>query len=232
MLNSPKFHANHRISCSSRLDRDRHASLERRLVNLTQSVASLSIPQYSETTGNNAGEASANDSGCASSHKEDLQLLRSEDMDSSRLWREHPWVKRTLRKESSVMSFFLGTMRTKSRTNLQLRRNGDELEACCVQDQDEHETAYTIYPAQWMIRLGIRYGLHLKLCSSSTQGWQNSLKTFNPVPDDALIFEYCEKGNISAVRGLLSRGLASVKDTNSDGYTPLHVSLYDDAEAA
>ena len=33
------------------------------------------------------------------------------------------------------------------------------------------------------------------------------------------------QGTIPAVRSLLSRGHASVKDINSVGYTPLHVSL-------
>lgn len=93
------------------------------------------------------------------------------------------------------------------------------------QDQYESKTLYVIYPAPWLIRLGFQYGLHLGLLSSSTDGWKNTLKTFCPVPDDALIFEFCRQGNVSAVQTLLSEGRASVRDTDSWGLTPLHVRL-------
>ena len=58
----------------------------------------------------------------------------------------------------------------------------------------------------------------------SIQGLKNTLKTFRPVPDDALIFEFCRQGNASAVMSLLSGGHASIRDTDSHGFTPLHVS--------
>ncbi|KAI4100258.1 MAG: hypothetical protein LQ339_005565, partial [Xanthoria mediterranea] len=39
---------------------------------------------------------------------------------------------------------------------------------------------------------------------------------------DALIFKFCKDGNLPAVRTLLLEGQASVRDTDSQGCTPLH----------
>ncbi|CAG8960172.1 hypothetical protein HYFRA_00010651 [Hymenoscyphus fraxineus] len=57
----------------------------------------------------------------------------------------------------------------------------------------------------------------------SVQGWKNNIKTFRAVPDNSLIFEFCKSGNIAGVRSLLSRGEGSPLDTNSLGWTPLHI---------
>lgn len=133
-------------------------------------------------------------------------------------------VKRTLRATNSVIETFLGTVHARSITSLQTLGRTSDLELYNEQDQHEYKTSYAIYPAPWMIRLGIHYGFHVGFLSSSTQGWKTALKPFNPVPDNALIFEFCREGNTSAVRKLLSGGHASIRDTDSSGYTPLHVS--------
>ena len=101
-----------------------------------------------------------------------------------------------------------------------------------LQDKYEHETSYTVSPATWLISLGVHHGLHLRCFLSSTQGWKNTMKTICPVPDGALIFDFCKAGNVPAVRRLLSGGLASVRDTDSGGYTPLHVSTSGEILAA
>lgn len=145
---------------------------------------------------------------------------------------DEPWcvprrqatVKHTLEETTSVMEAFLGTIRATSTTILQPKRQIGDLIRDREQDQYEYRTSYTISPAPWLIRLGIRYGLHLGFLSSSTHGWKNTLQTFCPVPDNALIFDFCRQGNVPAVSSLLSGGHASVRDTNSQGYTPLHVS--------
>ena len=138
-------------------------------------------------------------------------------------------VKRTLRQTKSVMEAFLGTLRATSTTYIKTSRQAGELIAYHEQDQYEYRTSYTIYPAQWLVRLGLQYGFHLRFVSS-TQGWKNTLKTFCPVPDDALIFDFCREGNVHAVRKLLSGGHASVRDTESEGFTPLHVSFMSETD--
>jgi len=147
-------------------------------------------------------------------------------------WRKSAWLKRTLRMERSVMECLLFTVRTESSIKIQTSRETDGLEQHGVQDKYEHETSYTVSPATWLISLGVHHGLHLRCFLSSTQGWKNTLKTICPVPDDALIFDFCKAGNVPAVRRLLSGGLASVRDTDSGGYTPLHVSILGEILAA
>ena len=65
------------------------------------------------------------------------------------------------------------------------------------------------------------------LISRSTQGWKNNLssRTFRAVPMDALIFQFCEDGNLEGVKTLLARGDASLMDRCPKGLTLLHVSI-------
>lgn len=60
--------------------------------------------------------------------------------------------------------------------------------------------------------------------SSSIKGWQVSLGPFRAIADDSLIFDFSKAGNIEMVQLLFNRREASVLDTNSKGWTPLHVS--------
>lgn len=220
----------------SRLSRNRHISVERKLEAITQSVSSMSVEQYSEITGRVLSTVLDVHSNRTAFHTEerDARKIYAENLqrvgnpsNSDGSWRKQTWVKRTLREEKSVMQYFLGTIRAESNTKLRTTRETDGLTPDCEQDQYEHETSYTIYPATWLIRLGIHRGLRLRCFSSSTQGWKNTLETICPVPDDALIFEFCKEGNVPAVRKLLAEGYASVRDTNSRGYTPLHVSFFE-----
>ncbi|KAF6217744.1 hypothetical protein HO133_006571 [Letharia lupina] len=199
----------------SRLSRNRHISLERSLMNITQSVSSLSIQQQSETAGrlpSAVSDVHANSAGfraeewdAAKSFAADSQPTQNDPSISGEFWRRQAWVKSTWRMEKSTMEYFLGTVRADSNIQLQIPRERHGLTPY-ERDQCEHETSYTIYPATWLVRMGVHYGLRLKFLSSSTQGWQTTLKAFCPVPDDAVIFEFCRQGNLPAVRR----------------YTPLH----------
>ena len=86
------------------------------------------------------------------------------------------------------------------------------------------ETNFTFYPSRCLMWWGLNYGFQVIISKDSTS-WKNSLQTFHAVPDNALIFEFCEQGNVMAVNSLLAKGQASPWDTNSKGWTPLHVSL-------
>lgn len=79
-------------------------------------------------------------------------------------------------------------------------------------------------PAAWLLRFRLAYELRLGLIRSS-QTWKTSFQVFQPVPDDSPIFTFCRLGNIEGIQTLLSTKQASVWDTNSKGYTPLHVCL-------
>lgn len=86
------------------------------------------------------------------------------------------------------------------------------------------ETTITMFPAVWLMRLGMKTGLDVMIYTSSL-GWKNTLtmKPFRAVPDDSLIFELCSAGNIGGIQTLFSRGDATVWDRNPDGWTLLHV---------
>ena len=212
----------------SRLSRIHHNSLE---ATITQKFCTLSAQKYLEIAESSPSVASnalrAEEQDVTYLYPGNVHLAQNDPPNSGETWivpLKKAMVRRTLEVSESVIESFLGSIRAKSATVLQSPKQTADLTPYREQDQHEYKTSYTISPAPWLVRLGLHYGLHLGFLSS-TQGWKNTLNTFCPVPDDALIFEFCRQGNVSAVRSLLSRGHASVRDTDSRGYTPLHVSL-------
>lgn len=138
---------------------------------------------------------------------------------------DQPLTKQTWRNWNTT-SYFFGTIHTYSTTKqLQLNILNDH-ESDDANYRCEHEESLTIRPAAWLVKLGLNSGLRIGLFNSSVQGWKSSLNAFCAVPDDSVIFDLSRDGNLSAVRDLFSRGLASVRDTNSMGETPLHVHIY------
>lgn len=93
-------------------------------------------------------------------------------------------------------------------------------------NQYENEISITIFPAWWLIKLGISYAPRGSLFRSTTSGWKYQFNPYRLVSSDALIFEFCQSNNLAGVQTLLSRGEASVKDMDSLGRTPLHVSQF------
>ena len=231
-IQKPDSDADRTNYTTSRLSRNRQNSLEWSLAIITHNISSLSVQQHVEIAAKVPSIVSANlraeEQDITDVCARNVYLTQSDYSIPDEPWnvpRRQVTVKRTREATTSVVQTFLGTIRATSTTILQSSRQIGDLIPDREQDQYEYKTSYTISPASWLIRLGIHYGLHLGFSSSSTHGWKNTLQTFCPVPDDALIFDFCRHGNVSAVRRLLSGGLASVRDTNSQGYTPLHVSL-------
>ena len=134
-------------------------------------------------------------------------------------------TRQTLRQYKSVMEHLFGTVYTRSKTSLLQSSERGGLTDLSQLDHCEHENSLEIRPAGWLVNLGVKYGLRLDLLRSPIRGWEQKLKPFYLVPDNALIFEFCTQGNIPAVRTLLAKGDASVRDTDSKGRTALHVSL-------
>lgn len=134
-------------------------------------------------------------------------------------------TKSIVREERSILGYLVFTVRAETKESSIVPNGPSGLGWDCSPETHEYETTYTVYPTAWLIGLGVRLGLRLTNLSSSIRGWKNTLETFRPVPDSALIFRLCKSGNVPAIRELLAKGKASVKDTDSFGYTPLHVSL-------
>jgi Ankyrin repeats (many copies) len=86
-------------------------------------------------------------------------------------------------------------------------------------------SSFTFFPSWWLTKIGMKHGMEANLLSTPT-GWQFNFNPIRAVPDDSPIFNACRRGNVSTVRFLLSEGAASVRDTNSKGWTPLHVSSF------
>ena len=125
------------------------------------------------------------------------------------------------RRYHSVTEYIFGTVYNRSTKSL---IQTTVLEDQIKEDQYEYKSSYIVHPARWLINLGLIYGFCIEFARSPVQGWKSNLNTFCPVPDDALIFEFCTNGNLPAVRSLLSKGYASVRDTDSIGRTALYVS--------
>lgn len=84
-------------------------------------------------------------------------------------------------------------------------------------------SSFTFFPSWWLTKLGVNFGMEATLCETFA-GWQFNFNPIRAVPDDSPIFRACKSGNLPAVQFLITDGTASVKDTNSKGWTPLHVS--------
>jgi hypothetical protein len=84
-------------------------------------------------------------------------------------------------------------------------------------------TSFIFYPANWLTRIGFRHGVEASL-RNSKDGWQFCVNPIRAVPDSSLIFELCRTGQVRPVELLIRRGDASIRDTSSKGWMPLHVS--------
>lgn len=99
-------------------------------------------------------------------------------------------------------------------------------QACRDHGVSCYENFFIFHPAHWLIWLGMQSSLDI-LMSKSICGWKIDLSSriFRAVPENALIFELCKRGNVEGVKILFKRGDASVMDRDPNGKTPLHVSI-------
>ena len=166
---------------------------------------------------------------CDTSTTEDLRYSHCDQIssrDDCRALKTHVWTKEALRSHTSLWGFPFVNINVKSTTKRLRLDKTDEWTNKYGQERSEHKTSVTIRPAAWLIQLGIKYGLHVQLLNSSLQGWKSRLDSIHLVPDNAAIFEFCSMGNEESVRTLLQSGHASIRDSDSKGWTPLHVSPY------
>lgn len=62
--------------------------------------------------------------------------------------------------------------------------------------------------------------------STSQNRWTTSLRTYNIIPDDSLVFYLCEDGDLQGVKALFESGRASPFDVDPKGRTLLFVRIY------
>ena len=106
------------------------------------------------------------------------------------------------------------------------RANDDAAEAIWADEQlYEHNVTFRIEPSWWLLKMGFNHGLRVAVSQATNWSLNITLNPFRLVPDDALIFDLCDTGDIDGVRRLLIQGEASARDTDSFGRTPLFVSI-------
>jgi len=132
--------------------------------------------------------------------------------------RSHPTLKKArVCHQTSSMGVLFGSIWIRTST----LKVGDE--ATGSSGQAEVITSFIFYPSSWLRWFGVRSGAESNLQFSPGTGWEFNISPVRAVPETSLIFDLCRAGNVSAVKLLLSRGDASVKDTSPQGWTPLHV---------
>ncbi|KUJ24120.1 uncharacterized protein LY89DRAFT_12819 [Mollisia scopiformis] len=118
----------------------------------------------------------------------------------------------------------LGEMRcTVSTYRLDQDTTDLELEEVDSEENLEIETTFSLVPSWWIVKFGMARMFKFDIMQFSRQGWQATMSTFNLVPSDSAIFDFCREGNLNAVRSLLRHGKASTRDITPTGLTPLHV---------
>ncbi|KAM0798555.1 hypothetical protein BDR22DRAFT_891172 [Usnea florida] len=90
------------------------------------------------------------------------------------------------------------------------------------------QTRYDVRIAQWLLKRGLSWQ------SSGTYGsWQRSFRTFQYVPGDSMIVDFCRDGDIANVQRMFEKGLASPFDRvhyeheeGSQDWSLLHFSVF------
>ena len=133
-------------------------------------------------------------------------------------------VRRTIWQDAKIVETFLGTFRLCSRTLLISNQSEEPM----FSEEEGHfgyENIFRLIPPSWLVRFGFTYGLSGFMSQSTLSTPTIGLEVVRSVPDDAVIFELCRQGRVCCVQTLISRGEASAKDVDSQGRTPLYVSL-------
>ena len=132
--------------------------------------------------------------------------------------------RRTIWQDAKVVETFLGTFRMWSRTLLV----SNQSEGPMSPEEEGHfryENVFRLIPPSWLVRFGFSYGVSGCISQSPLSGPTVVLDVVRSVPDDAVIFDLCREGRVGCIQALLNRGEASAKDVDSQGRTPLYVSL-------
>jgi hypothetical protein len=148
---------------------------------------------------------------------------RSRSTPASQKVKKRARLRYLIQRNSSFKDFFGGRIYVQTDTYKVTTALAPVSDGLHSHDALEYHTHYLYHPAQWFLRRCFNFGLST-LITKAAQGWQYHIRTIRAVPDDSLIFDFCVTGNLDGVRSLLQRGDASPWDTDSTGWTSLHVS--------
>ena len=129
-----------------------------------------------------------------------------------------------LSRTTTVTTNFFGTIVWSSQSYIKRLITTPTADLRHMPDDEGNEIKFKMTPAQWLVRLGIKY--EVRFSASNIYGeWKKKLSIFTVLPNDALAFQLCEQGNIGGLRLLFDRKEASPYVANENGQTLLHVSF-------
>ncbi|MCJ1433545.1 hypothetical protein MMC27_002908 [Xylographa pallens] len=129
-----------------------------------------------------------------------------------------------LSRTANMLETFFGSIRFHTETTKSYIQ-GNPTTKSALPEHYEHKTTFRLFPAWWLINMGLDYTINFTFMSNY-QGWHQYLESMRAVSGDSLIFCACGEGDLDLVRRLLSTGEASVRDQNPNGVTPLHIAAY------
>jgi hypothetical protein len=91
------------------------------------------------------------------------------------------------------------------------------IEGCDNTDKYQEVMAWYRGPA-WLVNRA--WAFH---ATKAFNGWDFSIRQYNVIPSDSLVFKYAQIGNNLGLQELFERGEASPFDCDERGWTALHV---------
>lgn len=126
-------------------------------------------------------------------------------------------------KSTTTTTNFFGTIVWSSNSYIN-RPTTSTADLWYMPDDKGSEIKFRMTPAQWLLRLGVKY--EVRFSASNMYGeWKKNLSILTVLPNDSLAFQLCEQGNIGGLRLLFDRHEASPYVANEKGQTLLHVSF-------
>lgn len=93
--------------------------------------------------------------------------------------------------------------------------------------KDMFEAGFTFIPASWLFKTAFAASFLKYANRNGESSISTNLSYYALVPHDAKIMEFSRSGNVDGIRQLFSQRLATPRDRDGNGRTPLHVRTRD-----
>lgn len=93
--------------------------------------------------------------------------------------------------------------------------------------KDMFEAGFTFIPASWLFKTAFAASFLKYANRNGESSISTNLSYYAVVPHDAKIMEFSRTGNVDGIRQLFSQRLATPRDRDGHGRTPLHVRTHD-----
>lgn len=93
--------------------------------------------------------------------------------------------------------------------------------------KDMFEAGFTFIPASWLFKAAFAASFLRYANQNGESSISTNISYYALVPHDAKIMEFSRSGNVDGIRQLFSQRLATPRDRDDNGRTPLHVRTRD-----